>query len=56
VLRIADVMKITGLGRTTLWQLERAGDFPKRVKLVGRTVGWYASEVTNWVAARTPHS
>lgn len=51
-MRVAEVMKITGLGRTTLWQLERAGTFPKRVKLIGRAVGWHASDVAKWIAER----
>jgi predicted DNA-binding transcriptional regulator AlpA len=50
VLRVPDVMKITGLGRTTLWQLERAGRFPKRLRLTGRAVGWRASDVARWIA------
>jgi len=28
-------MKLTGLGRTTIWQLEREGRFPRRRKLAG---------------------
>src|SRR5213593_855655 len=36
VLRLPEVKKLTGLGRTTLWQLERDGLFPKRRRLTGR--------------------
>jgi len=52
VLRVAEVMRLTGLGRTTIWQLEREGKFPRRGKLTGRSraVGWRASEVAAWVA------
>jgi hypothetical protein len=28
LLRVPEVMKLTGLGRTTIWQLERDGEFP----------------------------
>ena len=55
LLRIAEVKKLTGLGRTTIWQLGRDGLFPKRVKLSGargRAVGWHESEVRQWVANR----
>ena len=55
LLRIAEVKKLTGLGRTTIWQLGRDGLFPKRVKLSGtrgRAVGWRESEVRQWVADR----
>ena len=56
LLRIAEVKKLTGLGRTTIWQLGRDGLFPKRVKLSGargRAVGWRESEVRRWIAERT---
>ena len=55
ILRVPEVLKRTGLGRTTLWQLERDGLFPKRVKLSGsrgRAVGYRASEVARWIAER----
>jgi prophage regulatory protein len=52
LLRVREVMTLTGLGRTTLWQLERDGGFPKRRPLTkrGRAVGWRASEVAAWVS------
>src|SRR5690348_2349273 len=56
VLRVAEVMKLTGLGRTTIWELERRGEFPTRVKRLdsrSRAVGWRASEVARWIAERT---
>ena len=56
VLRGAEVMKLTGLGRTTIWELERRGEFPKRVPRVSarsRAVGWSASELAAWIAQRT---
>ena len=31
MLRISDVTRLTGLSRTTLWRLERQGQFPTRV-------------------------
>ncbi len=51
LLRVHEVMKLTGLGRTTIWQLERAGEFPKHRKLTkhGRAVGWWASDVARWI-------
>ena len=55
LLRVREVMKLNGLGRTTIWQLEREGRFPKRRKLAGsrgRAVAWLASEVARWIARR----
>ena len=50
--RLPWVTATTGLSRTTLWRLERAGRFPRRVKLSTRAVGWRASDVEAWIAGR----
>ena len=52
MLRTGEVMARTGLGRTTLWRLERDGGFPRRRQLVGNVVGWIEAEVDEWIAAR----
>lgn len=38
--------------RTHIARLERAGDFPKRVRLGPNRVGWLASEVEAWIVER----
>ncbi len=53
-LRIAEVQKITGLSKGTLWRQERAGRFPKRRHLSQHAVGWLESEITAWVESRRP--
>ena len=52
ILRTPDVMKATGLSRTTLWRLERSGRFPKRVRLGPNSVGWVERGVSGWIDAR----
>src|SRR5581483_3429708 len=55
LLRIDEVKKLTGLGRTTIWELELLGEFPRRRRRSGargRAVGWRASEVARWIAER----
>jgi predicted DNA-binding transcriptional regulator AlpA len=49
ILRIQDVIEITGLSRTTIWRMERKGEFPARAQLGVGSVGWRASEITDWV-------
>lgn len=44
--------RITGIGRTTAWQLEREDRFPRRVALVGGRVAWRLSELLDWVQSR----
>jgi prophage regulatory protein len=49
-LRLAAVMKATGLGRSTIYELVAAGLFPRPVKISanGKAVGWPASEVAQY--------
>ncbi len=34
---------------TQIWRLERAGKFPRRVKLGPNRVGWVAKEIDGWI-------
>ena len=49
----AECERLTGLSRTERWRREKAGTFPKRVKLGGRVrVGWVESEIFDWIRDR----
>ena len=52
ILRTADVVRRTGLSRTTLWRLERKGDFPTRVHRGLNSVGWRVEEIDAWIDRR----
>src|SRR5262249_40064074 len=52
ILRTAAVVQRTGLSRTTLWRLERAGDFPSRIRLGVNSVGWNSDEIEAWIERR----
>lgn len=52
LLRLRQVGEITGLRRSMIYQLEADGNFPRRVKLATRAVGWVESEIRDWIAAR----
>jgi len=52
ILRTNAVVKATGLSRTTLWRLERRGDFPKRIRLGPNSRGWLQSEIQEWIESR----
>lgn len=52
VLRLDDVKKITGLSRSTIYDLQKIGDFPPAIKLSERSVGWLQNEVTDWLQQR----
>lgn len=52
LIRRKEVQARTGLARSTIYQHIKAGTFPKPVQLVGRTVGWVESEVSDWIVQR----
>ena len=49
VLRKPVVIPTEGLSDPTIWRLERAGKFPKRIQLGGNSVGWLESEIIEWL-------
>ena len=52
MLRLTQVMDVTGLRRSKIYELQAQGDFPKRVKIAERSVGWVEAEVQDWLARR----
>jgi prophage regulatory protein len=52
ILRQPEVEARVGLSRTTLWRLEKSGDFPLRRRVLSNTIGWLESEVDEWIAGR----
>ena len=49
IIRSKEVQELTGLSRTTLWRLEREGEFPARVPLTASNVGWRLTDVQEWI-------
>lgn len=52
VLRLKEVCKVTGLGRSFIYQLQAEKQFPRSIKIGVRAVGWIESEVREWIDAR----
>jgi prophage regulatory protein len=52
VLKMPDVIAVTGLRRTSIYNLVNSGRFPKPIKLSERAIGWLATEITAWQQAR----
>lgn len=52
IIRPRNLPQLTGLSRTTCWRLERAGDFPKRLRLSAGAVGYRRNEIEKWLADR----
>ncbi len=52
LLRTDQVEERTGLSRTTLWRLERKGEFPVRRQIGANSVGWLEEEIDQWIVSR----
>ena len=49
ILRIAEVLRRTGLTRSTLYRKIAAGSFPRQVTISMRCIGWRESAVNGWI-------
>jgi len=57
VVRLPEVLEITGLSRTTIWRRERDGSFPSPFRLGGertRAVGWREQDIYDWIDGLSP--
>jgi prophage regulatory protein len=52
MLRLADVERMTGLRRSSIYERVALGRFPRPLRLSDRAVGWLAHEVEAWVHER----
>ncbi|OGT76837.1 MAG: hypothetical protein A2W76_05300 [Gammaproteobacteria bacterium RIFCSPLOWO2_12_47_11] len=56
IIRLPDVRKRTGLSRSEIYRRESIGQFPKRISIGVRSVGWVESEITVFVKERIQQS
>lgn len=49
LLDFSEVRRRTGLGRTTVWRMEREGRFPKRLVIGPTAVRWREDEIIAWM-------
>lgn len=52
ILRLEQVVEMTGLPRSTLYRYVKNKQFPAQVKLGLKIVGWVESEVVDWIKRR----
>lgn len=50
--RRRELRKIVPLADTTIYEMERRGEFPRRFYLTSKCVVWDLSEVEQWLTAR----
>lgn len=52
ILRLPEVERRTGYKKSAIYQKMNAGEFPQKVQLGPRAIGWAESQVDGWVQAR----
>lgn len=52
IIRKPELLNMLGLSDPTVYRMEKAGRFPKRLQLGGNSVGWLASEIEGWFTER----
>lgn len=52
VLRLWEVLEVTGLSRASVYRLMKEGMFPLQIKLGPRSAGWICSEIMEWIQIR----
>lgn len=46
------VFAMVGLSDTTIWRMERRGEFPRRKQLSKNRVAWIKKDIIDWINSR----
>lgn len=49
IIRMEQMIKMTGLSKSTIWRLEKSGNLPTRIQLSKRSVGWELEAIENFL-------
>lgn len=49
LIKLAEVMNQTALGRSSVYKYMKEGVFPKPVTQIGKSVAWVEGEVQEWI-------
>ena len=52
LLRLPEVKRFVGLGRSAIYDKIKRGEFPRPVSLGARAVAWPSDEINSWVDSR----
>jgi prophage regulatory protein len=52
IVRLPELLRLTGLSRSTIWRMERSRAFPSHIAIGSRAVGWSLLDVLAWIEVR----
>jgi prophage regulatory protein len=50
--RLPEILRMTGLSTSTIYEMMARGDFPRPLRLGKRAVGWRECDLTAWLESR----
>jgi prophage regulatory protein len=53
IIRKPELIGKINLSDPTIWRMEKAGKFPRRIQLGGNSVGWFDDEIEAWLAKKS---
>lgn len=52
LLRLSQVKAITGLSRSSLYQMMNQGSFPRSINIGSRAIAWTDASIQEWIDSR----
>jgi len=53
IIRKPELFSRLGLSDATIWRMEKSGKFPRRIQIGGKAVGWFDTEIDNWLSQKS---
>ena len=54
VVRIKEVLEITGLSKSVVYDMVSRNEFPRPVRISHRAVAWHQADIEEWLDSRPP--
>lgn len=52
LIRVKEVVQMTGLSKSTLYRLQQHEEFPKSIRLGCRSVAWLRGDIESWISTK----
>jgi len=56
IMRLPEVIKSTGLARSTIYKKISENDFPAQISLGAQSVGWVETDIQDWIQGKISQS
>lgn len=53
ILRPAQAAKALAISRSTFWRLQQSSDFPRKIQISSKAVGFYEEDILAWLEKRS---